>query len=351
MVSRRNPCATGTCSRVNLLRSACPCHRRPGRRRRRVTDGALALMLWSIGLILSNPPQTHARRGRACTVVTGCSDAGVAFIGRRLPSAAIFYSSQPEKESRAACGSSAPTLRDNISQGGVCGRVQNKGIIMRAGPFFDVVCGRLPRSKGLRLFMASLQSTQDTVTSINASSSPSTPLPSLPPPPRILPQPLKPSPSSDPVSAPPSEQRQQAVGAEPLENVSKPASDSSTNDSNTKDRVDALGIDKTATAEGEEVPVVVMPTTTTTATTTNKPKAGHLHTTESRRKISVANKGKTPWNKGGSHTEETRRKIAESSREAVRRRKRTLAAAMVSEGSTACATCSFYTDKWRLRCM
>lgn len=61
---------------------------------------------------------------------------------------------------------------------------------------------------------------------------------------------------------------------------------------------------------------------------TKTPNGGHCHTPESRGKISAANKGKTPWNKGGNHSEETRRKIAEGAREAARRRKVAMATAM-----------------------
>ena len=43
-------------------------------------------------------------------------------------------------------------------------------------------------------------------------------------------------------------------------------------------------------------------------------------TAESRAKISAANKGKTPWNRGRKHTEETRRKIAEGTRRALQQR-------------------------------
>lgn len=44
---------------------------------------------------------------------------------------------------------------------------------------------------------------------------------------------------------------------------------------------------------------------------------GKPHTDESRRKISAANKGKVPWNKGRKHSEETKRKIAEATRRAM----------------------------------
>ena len=46
-------------------------------------------------------------------------------------------------------------------------------------------------------------------------------------------------------------------------------------------------------------------------------RAGHPHTPESRAKISAANKGKMPWNKGREHTEETRRRISEGTRRAL----------------------------------
>ncbi|KAJ1461433.1 hypothetical protein M885DRAFT_507427 [Pelagophyceae sp. CCMP2097] len=49
---------------------------------------------------------------------------------------------------------------------------------------------------------------------------------------------------------------------------------------------------------------------------------GRPHTTESRARISAANKGKTPWNKGKSHTEETRIKIAAATRSAMENKRR-----------------------------
>lgn len=57
---------------------------------------------------------------------------------------------------------------------------------------------------------------------------------------------------------------------------------------------------------------------------------GRPHTPASRSRISAANKGNTPWNKGVSHSTETRRKIAEGARKAALRRKIALAAEMVS---------------------
>eukprot|EP00904_Undaria_pinnatifida_P009670 jgi/Undpi1/5833/HiC_scaffold_2.g01107.m1 len=48
---------------------------------------------------------------------------------------------------------------------------------------------------------------------------------------------------------------------------------------------------------------------------------GRPHTATSRARISAANKGKEPWNKGGRHSEETRRKIAEGARNAARKRR------------------------------
>ena len=50
-------------------------------------------------------------------------------------------------------------------------------------------------------------------------------------------------------------------------------------------------------------------------------RGGHPHTVESRLKISMANKGKTPWNVGKKHSEETKRKIAEKTKAAYLRRK------------------------------
>ncbi|CAM9912383.1 unnamed protein product, partial [Sphacelaria rigidula] len=58
---------------------------------------------------------------------------------------------------------------------------------------------------------------------------------------------------------------------------------------------------------------------------------GFAHTNLSRRKISVANKGKTPWNKGGSHSESTRKKIADGAKMAALKRKMKLAEEVVSE--------------------
>lgn len=46
---------------------------------------------------------------------------------------------------------------------------------------------------------------------------------------------------------------------------------------------------------------------------------GRKHSEESRRKIGIANRGNTPWNKGRRHSEETRRKIAEATRKAMMR--------------------------------
>ena len=48
---------------------------------------------------------------------------------------------------------------------------------------------------------------------------------------------------------------------------------------------------------------------------------GHPHTVESRLKISMANKGKAPWNVGKKHSEETKRKIAERTKAAYLKRK------------------------------
>ena len=42
---------------------------------------------------------------------------------------------------------------------------------------------------------------------------------------------------------------------------------------------------------------------------------GRPHTAESRAKISAANKGKTPWNKGLGHSEETKARIRERTKQ------------------------------------
>ena len=47
---------------------------------------------------------------------------------------------------------------------------------------------------------------------------------------------------------------------------------------------------------------------------------GYSHTSASRAKISAANKGKTPWNKGQHRSEETRARIAEGVRRKNRER-------------------------------
>lgn len=57
---------------------------------------------------------------------------------------------------------------------------------------------------------------------------------------------------------------------------------------------------------------------------------GRPHTASSKAKISAANKGKVPWNKGGSHSEETRRKIAEGARRNALKRKEATAQSLVS---------------------
>ena len=47
---------------------------------------------------------------------------------------------------------------------------------------------------------------------------------------------------------------------------------------------------------------------------------GRPHTTESKLKISAANKGRKPWNVGKKHSEETKRKIAERTKAAYLKR-------------------------------
>ena len=58
---------------------------------------------------------------------------------------------------------------------------------------------------------------------------------------------------------------------------------------------------------------------------------GYTHTTASKAKISAANKGKTPWNKGKSRSEETRARIAEGVRRKNRER---FLAKLAAEGLT-----------------
>jgi hypothetical protein len=55
---------------------------------------------------------------------------------------------------------------------------------------------------------------------------------------------------------------------------------------------------------------------------------GRPHTPESRAKISAANKGKRPWNKGVGHSDETKARIRERTKQAMEARKRAKLAAM-----------------------
>lgn len=71
---------------------------------------------------------------------------------------------------------------------------------------------------------------------------------------------------------------------------------------------------------------------------------GRPHTAESRARISAANKGKTPWNKGIRHSEETKRKIAERTRAAMVKRKEATAASMVSASAEHLAA---LLDRWQ----
>lgn len=50
----------------------------------------------------------------------------------------------------------------------------------------------------------------------------------------------------------------------------------------------------------------------------NKARTPYRHTDEARRKISAANKGNVPWNKGRKHSEETKRKIAARTKMAMK---------------------------------
>mmetsp|Transcript_12987 Transcript_12987/g.19544 ORF Transcript_12987/g.19544 Transcript_12987/m.19544 type:complete len:573 (-) Transcript_12987:22-1740(-) len=67
----------------------------------------------------------------------------------------------------------------------------------------------------------------------------------------------------------------------------------------------------------------------TSITETNKTVTNsRLHTSESKAKISAANKGKLPWNAGKQHSEETKRRIAEKTRESIMKKKLEKAAQM-----------------------
>jgi NUMOD3 motif len=71
-----------------------------------------------------------------------------------------------------------------------------------------------------------------------------------------------------------------------------------------------VGVHSAATAASTATPSLDVPRPT--------PNGGFTHTQRSRNKISLANKGKTPWNKGVNRSEEVKAKIAEG----VRRRNR-----------------------------
>lgn len=58
---------------------------------------------------------------------------------------------------------------------------------------------------------------------------------------------------------------------------------------------------------------------------------GRPHTPESRAKISAANKGKEPWNKGRRHSEETKARIRERTKQAMEEKKKEKLAKMVSQ--------------------
>lgn len=87
-------------------------------------------------------------------------------------------------------------------------------------------------------------------------------------------------------------------------------------------------LDKGVEANGEAAaPAEEIPSTDSRRTANG----GFAHTNLSRRRISIANKGKTPWNKGGSHSESTRKKIADGAKMAALKRKMKLAEEVVSE--------------------
>ena len=56
---------------------------------------------------------------------------------------------------------------------------------------------------------------------------------------------------------------------------------------------------------------------TSTAVQVEASVASRPHTEESKLKISLANKGRTPWNAGKKHSEETKSRIAEATRRAA----------------------------------
>lgn len=90
----------------------------------------------------------------------------------------------------------------------------------------------------------------------------------------------------------------------------------------------AVGVGMNVSASAEVLQSVEGKESTVTITEAG----GRPHTATSRARISAANKGKEPWNKGGRHSEETRRKIAEGARNAARKRKEATALSLVRGG-------------------
>ena len=90
----------------------------------------------------------------------------------------------------------------------------------------------------------------------------------------------------------------------------------------------AVGVSMNVSASAEVLQSVEGEESTVTITEAG----GRPHTATSRARISAANKGKEPWNKGGRHSEETRRKIAEGARNAARKRKEATALSLVRGG-------------------
>jgi len=104
--------------------------------------------------------------------------------------------------------------------------------------------------------------------------------------------------------------------------VSEAATDGSIVDDNRKSSVVIEGANEpTKTMTSTPVDVNNADATCDTSTqTSKKSRVGRPHTDASRAKISAANKGKVPWNKGTSHNEATREKIRRGVKAAQRRK-------------------------------
>lgn len=328
--------ATGSIVVTPPLPSPCSCHGRPGRRRQRprVMVGGALIVWWSaVGLLMScSAPPSHARRhprpaphhlqgshwpGSASSCGDGVTPA--AFALPQLSTAAACSSSRRQNTCNdlggvgRICGGKSTPSHVNCGMNSICdratmgtpggrngggGRLLPSALLYRAALHW-LSSNRIAGSP----VMASLQSTHEE-TAVDSAG-------------------LKSS-STTPAAATTSQQQQaQHTTREPAAGTHTTLAGSSSH------FFDANGSEKKEKEHETSASVSLEDTLDVISTKTKTPNGGHCHTPESRGKISAANKGKTPWNKGGNHSEETRRKIAEGAREAARRRKLAMATAMV----------------------